>query len=89
VDSEFSYTPLINTLFIATKQTAKSKAKKASNIRNKVITKKAEVRKLTKSRGKFNIARNNRKKQVFKTTIRTYNDFFRIAKGGIKVIGYS
>jgi hypothetical protein len=38
------------------KQTAKSKAKEASNIRNKVIAKEAEVRKLTKSGGKFNLA---------------------------------
>jgi hypothetical protein len=58
-------------------------------MRNEVIAKEAEVRKLTKSGGKFNMARNNRKKQVFKTAIQTYNDFFRIAKGGIKVIGYS
>jgi len=56
VDSEFSRTPPINTLFIAIKQTTKSKAKEASDIRNKAITKKAEVKKLTKSRGKFNIA---------------------------------
>jgi hypothetical protein len=54
-----------------------------------VVTKEAEVRKLTKSRGKFNMARNNKKKQVFETAIRTYDDFFRTAKGGIKVIGYS
>jgi hypothetical protein len=47
----------------------KSKAKEASNIRNEVITKEAKVRKLIKSRGKFNITRNNRKKQVFKTVI--------------------
>jgi hypothetical protein len=71
------------------KQTAKSKAKEASDIRNKAIAKEAEVRKQTKSRGKFDLARNNRKKQVFKTTIRTYDDFFRTAEGGIKVIGYS
>jgi hypothetical protein len=38
------------------KQTTKSKAKEASDIQNKVITKEAEVRKLTKSRGKFNLA---------------------------------
>jgi hypothetical protein len=37
-------------------RTAKSKAKEASDIRNKAITKEAEVKKLTKSRGKFNIA---------------------------------
>jgi hypothetical protein len=61
-DSEFFCTPPINTLFIATKQTAKSKAKEASDIRNEVIAKKAEVRKQTKSRGKFNLARNNKKK---------------------------
>jgi hypothetical protein len=58
-------------------------------MRNKAITKKAEVKKQTKSRGKFNLARNNRKKQVFETAIRTYDDFFRTAKGSIKVIGYS
>jgi hypothetical protein len=56
IDSEFFYTLLINTLFIAIKQIAKSKAKKASNIRNEVIIKEAEVRKLTKSKGKFNMA---------------------------------
>jgi hypothetical protein len=67
----------------------KSKAKEAFDMRNEVITKEAEVRKLTKSRGKFDIARNNRKKQVFKTAIQTYNDFFRTAESGIKVIGYS
>jgi hypothetical protein len=38
-------------------------------MRNKAITKEAEVKKQTKSRGKFNLARNNRKKQVFETTI--------------------
>jgi hypothetical protein len=62
IDSEFSYTLLINTLFVATKQTAKSKAKEASNIRNKAIIKEVEVRKQAKSRGKFNLARNNKKK---------------------------
>jgi hypothetical protein len=41
-----------------------------------VITKEAEVRKLTKSGGKFNLAWNNGKKQVFETVIRTYDDFF-------------
>jgi hypothetical protein len=56
INSEFSYTPLINTLSIATKQTAKSKAKEASDIQNKAITKKVEVRKLSKSKGKFNLA---------------------------------
>jgi hypothetical protein len=71
------------------KQTAKSKAKEASNIRKKAITKEAEVRKQTKSGGKFDLTRNNRKKQVFKTAIQTYDDFFRIAKGSIKVIDYS
>jgi hypothetical protein len=88
-DSEFSCTPPINTLSITIKQTAKSKAKEASDMRNEAITKEAEVRKQTKSRGKFNPARNNRKKQVFKTIIRIYDDFFRTAKGGIKVIGCS
>jgi hypothetical protein len=44
-DSEFSRTPPINTPSVATKQTAKSKAKEASNIQNEAITKKAEVRK--------------------------------------------
>ena len=58
-------------------------------MRNEVIIKEAEVRKLTKSGGKFDMAWNNRKKQVFKTIIRTYNDFFRTTEGGIKVIGYS
>ena len=62
MDSEFSRTPPINTLFIATKQTAKSKAKEASDIRNKAITKEAEVKKLTKSGGKFDMAQNDRKK---------------------------
>jgi hypothetical protein len=55
-DNKFSYTPPINTPSIAIKQTAKSKAKKASNIQNKAITKKAEVRKQTKSKEKFNLA---------------------------------
>jgi hypothetical protein len=41
-----------------------------------VIAKEAEVKKLTKSGGKFDLAWNNKKKQVFKTTIQTYNDFF-------------
>jgi hypothetical protein len=76
IDSEFSYTLLINTLSIATKQTAKLKAKEASDIWNKAIAKEAEVRKQTKSRGKFDLARNNRKKQVFETIIQTYDDFF-------------
>ena len=58
-------------------------------MRNKAIAKEAEVRKQTKSGEKFDLARNNRKKQVFKTTIQTYNDFFRTAEGGIKVIGCS
>ena len=89
IDSEFSYTPPINTPSITTKQTAKSKAKEASNIRNKAIAKEAEVRKLTKSRGKFDLARNNRKKQVFETAIRTYDDFFQTAEGGVEVIGCS
>jgi len=38
------------------KQIVKLKAKEASNNRNKAIAKEAEVRKLTKSRGKFNLA---------------------------------
>jgi hypothetical protein len=38
-------------------------------MRNKAIIKKAEVRKQAKSRGKFNLAWNNKKKQVFETTI--------------------
>jgi hypothetical protein len=58
-------------------------------MRNEAIAKEAEVRKQTKSGGKFDLARNNRKKQVFETAIRTYDDFFRTAKGGIKVIGCS
>jgi hypothetical protein len=58
------------------KQTAKSKAKEASDIQNKVIAKEVKVRKLTKSGGKFDLAWNNRKKQVFETAIQTYNDFF-------------
>jgi hypothetical protein len=45
VDSGFSYTPPINTLSITIKQTAKSKAKKASDIQNEAITKETEVRK--------------------------------------------
>jgi hypothetical protein len=88
-DSKFSCTLLINTLSVTIKQIAKSKAKEASNMRNEVIAKEAEVRKLTKSGGKFDMARNDGKKQVFETAIRTYNDFFRTAKGGIKVIGCS
>jgi hypothetical protein len=58
------------------KQTAKSKAKEASNNRNKAIAKEAEVRKLTKSGGKFDLAWNDGKKQVFETAIQTYDDFF-------------
>jgi hypothetical protein len=58
-------------------------------MRNEAIAKEAEVRKQTKSGGKFDLARNNGKKQVFETTIQTYDDFFRTAKGGIKVIGCS
>jgi hypothetical protein len=88
-DSEFSRTPPINTPSVATKQTAKSMVKEASDMRNKAITKEAEVRKQSKSRGKFDLARNNRKKQVFETAIRTYDDFFQTAEGGIKVIGCS
>jgi hypothetical protein len=56
IDSEFSYTPPINTPSITIKQTAKLKAKEASDIRNEAIAKEAEVRKLTKSRGKFDLA---------------------------------
>jgi hypothetical protein len=41
-----------------------------------VIAKEAEVRKLTKSGGKFDLAWNDGKKQVFKTAIWTYDDFF-------------
>jgi hypothetical protein len=51
------------------KEIAKLKAREATDIRNATIIKKAEIRKLAKSSGKFNIARNNRKKQVFKTII--------------------
>jgi hypothetical protein len=58
-------------------------------MRNEVIAKEAEVRKLTKSGGKFDMARNDGKKQVFETAIRTYDDFFRTAEGGIEVIGCS
>ena len=58
-------------------------------MRNEVIAKEAEVRKLTKSGGKFDMARNDGKKQVFETAIRTYDDFFQTAKGGVKVIGCS
>ena len=89
IDSEFSRTPPINTPSVTTKQTAKSKAKEASNIRNEAIAKEAEVRKLTKSRGKFDLARNDGKKQVFETAIRTYDDFFQTAEGSIEVIGCS
>lgn len=88
-DSELSRTPPINTPSVATKQTAKSKAKEASDIRNEVIAKEAEVRKLTKSGGKFDLARNDGKKQVFETAIRTYDDFFQTAEGGVEVIGCS
>jgi len=88
-DSEFSRTPPINTPSVATKQTAKSKAKEASDLRNEAITKEAEVRKLTKSGGKFDMARNDGKKQVFETGIRTYDDFFQTAEGGVEVIGCS
>jgi hypothetical protein len=56
IDSEFSYTLLINTLFVAIKQIVKSKAKKASNMRNEAIIKKIEVKKQAKSRGKFDLA---------------------------------
>ena len=58
-------------------------------MRNEAIAKEAEVRKQTKSGGKFNLAQNNGKKQVFETIIQTYNDFFRTAEGGIEVIGCS
>jgi hypothetical protein len=34
-----------------------------------VIAKEVKIRKLTKSGGKFNLAWNNKKKQVFKTAI--------------------
>jgi hypothetical protein len=88
-DSEFSRTPSINTPSVTMKQTAKSKAKEASNNRNEAIAKEAEVRKLTKSGGKFDLARNDGKKQVFETAIRTYDDFFQTAKGGVEVIGCS
>ena len=54
-----------------------------------MIIKEAEIRKLAKSGRKFDIARNNRKKQVFETVIWTYNDFFQIAESGVKVIGCS
>jgi hypothetical protein len=58
-------------------------------MRNEAIAKEVEVRKQSKSRGNFDLARNNRKKQVFETAIWTYDDFFRTAEGGIEVIGCS
>jgi hypothetical protein len=57
-------------------------------MRNEAIAKEVEVRKQSKSRGNFDLARNNRKKQVFETAIWTYDDFFRTAEG-IEVIGCS
>jgi hypothetical protein len=68
VDSKFTHTLYIKTLLVI-KETAKLKAKEAINIRNATIIKKVEIRKLAKSGRKFNIARNNGKKQVFKTAI--------------------
>jgi hypothetical protein len=41
-----------------------------------MIIKEAEIRKLAKSGGKFDMAWNDGKKQVFETVIWTYNDFF-------------
>jgi hypothetical protein len=38
------------------KETVKLKAREASNIRNVIIIKEAEIRKLAKSGGKFNMA---------------------------------
>ena len=55
INSEFSHTLLINTLFVIIKQTVKSKAKKAFNIRNKAIIKEVKVKKLIKSKEKFDI----------------------------------
>jgi hypothetical protein len=68
IDSKFSCTLYQNTLLVI-KDTAKSKAKEASDIRNTTIIKKAEIKKLAKRGGKFNMTRNNRKKQVFETRI--------------------
>jgi hypothetical protein len=55
VVTKFTYTLYIKTLLII-KKTAKSKARKATNIQNTTIIKEAEIRKLAKSSGKFNIA---------------------------------
>jgi hypothetical protein len=54
---------------LVVKEIAKSKAKEATNIQNVTIAKEAEIRKLVKSGGKFDMARNNGKKQVFETII--------------------
>jgi hypothetical protein len=43
-------------------------------MRNEAIAKEAEARKQSKSGGKFDLARNNGKKQVFETAIRTYDE---------------
>jgi hypothetical protein len=71
------------------KQTVKSKAKEASDLRNKAIIKEAEIKKLIKSKGKFDITRNDKKKQVFKINIQTYDDFFQTVKSSVEVINYS
>jgi hypothetical protein len=61
VDSEFTYTLYIKTLLVV-KEIAKSKAKEATNIQNVTIAKEAEIRKLVKSGGKFDMAWNDGKK---------------------------
>jgi hypothetical protein len=55
IDSEFTRTLYIKTLLVI-KKTAKLKARKAINIQNATIIKKAEIRKLAKNNRKFNIA---------------------------------